>query len=970
MPEVPSNMQHGVASLELEANNTMYRQNSTASMVSPVHGQFADRGMDNQGYGGAAYGQADGGYNHQNHNGHPERTSSQIPLRSQFPPPLNAGPNVPPSDEQKEEDLEHSREAVLNSNDPERQLNWAQAALHWSDNAIQSRIRAAVGAGNVRPTTPNIERRIREDALQVVNFLADQGHPKADFLRSTWYEFGKFGYTEDTKEAFAGYRRAADKKYSRAEYRMGTKYEAMKDMPHAIKHYQHGVAMGDSASCYRMGMMALLGQHGQPQNYETAVGQIRYAAETADENAPQGAYIYGMLLARELPNIILPDFVLPYDVEQARQFVERAAFLGFAKAQLKMGSAYELCLLGCEFNPTLSMHYNRLAAGQGEPEAEMAVSKWFLCGYEGVFSKNEDLAFQYAKRAAQQEFPTAEFALGYFYELGLHCPMDLGKAREWYQKAADHGNADALARLSALSMQRTLSRKDHENVAINRIRSQYGSRRGQRPDHLQKKITTAALPAMTEVNSPTSANFPPRSSSATVQGQGPVNPPFRVVTPVPDTDRMPGGFLQGQQNYAPYAQQKTLSQAPSHAHSRSQEVPPFRVVPPTPIEDRRRASYHPGAARYSLYARGRNDRGSDLNNERGRPRARSQKRSSSGNLLTTSSGQEQERRPRPAAPNAAAPYPEEDMRRRMNDMAVSGPPSDRCNSAFGVRPLHDNHDLRGGREGAPRLNPQVSSQSVPTQGRQPGSQPPYRGQTPTVPDVQKRDEKPTTKDWEHQYRVPFQGEPAKAGGPSRLQKQGPGGPQQPSKGAGQLAEIRADAPRMNQQPQRVPDGSNRPVLEQRMSGGGGYGQPHGAHPGQPRAASTMPPNTQDSLHPQHQQQRPGSSGHSYSYPDPQRPASADGRGGQQQNNYQGGLGVNQFPERRGSALPPAASQAQHGMPGVQSLPVTMISPAPSPKPSAPPPKKGPQTFDEMGVPPAPGEKECVSGIHCVRYEKG
>lgn len=37
--------------------------------------------------------------------------------------------------------------------------------------------------------------------------------------------------------------------------------------------------------------MTLLGQHGQALNYERGIELIRYAAATADENAPQGAYV-------------------------------------------------------------------------------------------------------------------------------------------------------------------------------------------------------------------------------------------------------------------------------------------------------------------------------------------------------------------------------------------------------------------------------------------------------------------------------------------------------------------------------------------------------------------------------------------------------------------------------------------------------------------------------------------------------
>lgn len=41
----------------------------------------------------------------------------------------------------------------------------------------------------------------------------------------------------------------------------------------------------------RVGMMTLLGQHGQQLDYRRGIDMIRRAAETADENAPQGAYV-------------------------------------------------------------------------------------------------------------------------------------------------------------------------------------------------------------------------------------------------------------------------------------------------------------------------------------------------------------------------------------------------------------------------------------------------------------------------------------------------------------------------------------------------------------------------------------------------------------------------------------------------------------------------------------------------------
>lgn len=196
-----------------------------------------------------------------------------------------------------------------------------------------------------------------------------------------------------------------------------------------------------------------------------------------------------MLLARELPQVQLSEALLPFDLDAARMYTEKSAFLGFSKAQLKMGTAYELCTLGCDFNPGLSLHYNELAARQGEAEAELAISRWFLCGYDPVFSRDDQTAFEYAHRAALSGLHMAEFAMGYFHEIGIFVSIDLDKAREWYAKAAKRGNKDAAARIAELSLQRTLSKKEHENVAITRIRSQHGSRRGGRPERFSRAST-------------------------------------------------------------------------------------------------------------------------------------------------------------------------------------------------------------------------------------------------------------------------------------------------------------------------------------------------------------------------------------------------------------------------------------------------------------------------------------------------
>lgn len=442
---------------------------------------------------------------------------AETPNFSPFPALRNPLASIPPSDEQKENTLNAAREAVLACNDPDVQLTWASDTLQYVDISQQNEQRISQ-TQNARPRTPRVERLLRDDALKIVNFLADQQHPKADFIRGTWLEFGKFGERVDKKEAFHCYSRAADRGYIRAHYRIGMQFETGNDALKAIKYYQRGVDLGDAASCYRLGMMTLLGQHGQYQDFERGINLIHISAEGADENAPQGAYVYGMLKAGELTQVNVPERFCPRDTLAAKQNIEKAAYLGFAKAQVRMGAAYELGELACEFDSALSLHYNSLAARQGETEAEMAISKWFLCGQEGVFEKNEEMAFTYAQRAAVSGLGAAQFAMGYFYEVGIYVQPDYPTAQEWYRKAAENGNPDAAGRVDAIKRSKTLSRKDHEATALNRIKQSRGS-------GAQNDVSSPSL------NMPDPSRLSLNHNAAAPYPEGPTGIPHSMTAP-------------------------------------------------------------------------------------------------------------------------------------------------------------------------------------------------------------------------------------------------------------------------------------------------------------------------------------------------------------------------------------------------------------------------------------------------------
>ncbi len=199
-------------------------------------------------------------------------------------------------------------------------------------------------------------------------------------------------------------------------------------------------------------MANLLGQLDIPVNYPAAIPLLRSAADTAVLDTPQPAYIYGMLLAGEFSHVPVPAHLLqpppPLTLDsEARRRIEHAAYLHFVPAQYKLGWCYEHARLDCAYDPLLSVQWYSLASQGGEMEADMALSKWFLCGAEGCFDVDEALAFTFADKAARRGLPSAEFAIGYYYEVGVGTAQDLESARKWYSKV--RSSAECACRMKA-----------------------------------------------------------------------------------------------------------------------------------------------------------------------------------------------------------------------------------------------------------------------------------------------------------------------------------------------------------------------------------------------------------------------------------------------------------------------------------------------------------------------------------------
>ncbi|KAG7089868.1 hypothetical protein E1B28_011510 [Marasmius oreades] len=297
---------------------------------------------------------------------------------------------------------------------------------------------------------------------------------------------------QNPRQAFRDFEGAARGGYARAWFRIGRDYEAFGDVVHAKECFERGAKNGVAACMYRLGMAHLLGQLNLPVSPEIALPLLKRAAVASHLDSPQPGYVYALLLLGEFTQYTVPPHLwnqlqlLPPHLAhlpgnqgvqgEAKTHLERSAHLHFAPAQYKLGHAYEFAVPPWEFDALLSVEWYSRASQQGEVEADMALSKWFLCGSGDVagpngFDKDESLARVFAEKAARRGLPSAEFGLAYYFEVGVGGEKNLNESIAWYAKAASHGNTDAADRLAALQQPspQSLSRAEHDNITENKL---------------------------------------------------------------------------------------------------------------------------------------------------------------------------------------------------------------------------------------------------------------------------------------------------------------------------------------------------------------------------------------------------------------------------------------------------------------------------------------------------------------------
>ena len=291
--------------------------------------------------------------------------------------------------------------------------------------------------------------RLLRESKSILQRLADRSYPFAQYYLGDGYSSGLFNKgKEDYDRAFPLFVAASKHGHVEACYRAALCYEfgwgCRIDGGRAVQFYRQAASKNHPGAMRRMAKACLAGDMGLGTRYREGIKWMKRATEKSDVQYNSAPYELGVLHETGYGDDVFPD------PSYAAQLFTKSAELGHVEANYRLGDAYEHGKLNCPRDQALSIHFYTTAAQSGHPLAMMALCAWYLVGAEPVLEKDENEAYEWAVRAANTGLAKAQYAVGYFTEMGIGCHRDPLEANVWYVKAADQGDERAKNRIATI----------------------------------------------------------------------------------------------------------------------------------------------------------------------------------------------------------------------------------------------------------------------------------------------------------------------------------------------------------------------------------------------------------------------------------------------------------------------------------------------------------------------------------------
>ena len=236
-------------------------------------------------------------------------------------------------------------------------------------------------------------------------------------------------------------------------------YAGEENLEKALKYYVLGAELGSTFSMIELAIMYEKGtgveadpekafeyaKQAVERGYDYALYYLGYCHERAigtEENPDEAFRHYQLATERgiikgivELACCYEAGYGVEADGKKALEYMLQAAEQDYAYAQYKVGCYYAYGLENVESDSKKAIEWLMKAAEQDYPHALLEIGNYYLYDYDEI--GEEEKAFEYYQRAAQQDFVNE--GLGLCYDYGYGVEENEAEAFKYYLKAAEDG---------------------------------------------------------------------------------------------------------------------------------------------------------------------------------------------------------------------------------------------------------------------------------------------------------------------------------------------------------------------------------------------------------------------------------------------------------------------------------------------------------------------------------------------------
>lgn len=254
----------------------------------------------------------------------------------------------------------------------------------------------------------------------------------------THYEAGLNHYVLQVKKknillAIEHFTQAANSSYADAYYFLGRFYGfgdgVSIDFNQSMSYYHQGLSLGSSKCAYALGLVYYTGT-GVEKDTLIASDYFKQSYDMllieAEKNDPVSIHLLG--------TYFYYGFTVPRFLLKAIEWLLKSANQGYSDSQYMLGMIYESTAHDEKQKELAETYYER-AAQQNHPYAEYAI------GINALEKEDYHRAVFYLEKAAQQQYGLAAYTLGLYYH--EHEPKFPLKAFEWFMVAAKQKHTQA-----------------------------------------------------------------------------------------------------------------------------------------------------------------------------------------------------------------------------------------------------------------------------------------------------------------------------------------------------------------------------------------------------------------------------------------------------------------------------------------------------------------------------------------------